>query len=209
MMKRTFSTLLLATIAMGGCANKNFLDTQYAPYRADLSDQPIEVTHNPPAVAPIDVFNPDPTQTPTAPSPPLVQEIITGTWTFTTPSTVTRNERKNAQLSEFSLYNGRPRPSDKPFVVITVAPADSDGGSHAEADPEKFHTSATRQYVLNGNLAKEWSGLTTDGAAFCELIVRRPGEAGDVCHAVAIAKNTAERKLALDILGSITWQAVP
>jgi hypothetical protein len=206
MMNRPFFTLLLAAIALGGCANKNYLDTQYAPYRADLKDQPIEATHNPPPVAPVEIVNPDPTQTPVAPP---VRQVITGTWTFTTPTTVTRNERRNAQLSEFSLYNGRPSPAATPFVVITVAPADADGGSHAAADPEKFKTSATREYVLNGNLAREWSGLTSDGSAFCELIVRRPGDAADVCHALAIAKTTAERKLALDILGSITWQATP
>jgi hypothetical protein len=207
MMHKTLLPLLLATATFSGCASKSFLDTQYAPYRADLKDQPVEVTHTPPAATPVDVVNPDPAQT-TAIAPP-VQEVITGTWTFTTPTTVTRNERKNNQLSEFSLYNGRPNATDKPFVVITVAPADSDGGSHAQADPDQFKTSATREYVLNGNLAKEWSGLTNTGAAFCELIVRRPGNDGDICHAIAIAKTTADRKLALDILGSITWQAAP
>jgi hypothetical protein len=206
MMKRSFSLLLLATIALCGCASKSYLDTQYAPYRADLKDQPVEVTHNPPPAAPVDVVNPDPVAAPVAPP---MQEVITGTWTFTTPTTVTRNELKNAELSEFTLYNGRPGPTDKPFVVITVAPADADGGSHAEADTEQFKTTATREYVLNGNLAKEWSGLTNNGAAFCELIVRKPGGSGDVCHALAIAKTTEERKLALDILGSITWKAAP
>ncbi len=207
MIKRMIPVALLAAIALGGCASKHYLDTQYTPYRADLTDQPIEVSHTPPAAAPVEVVNPDPSGG--ASATPPVEDVVTGTWTFTTPRTVTRVERKSGDLAEFSLYNGRPSGTQTPMVVITVAPPGSDTESQATSDGEKYKVSGSRDYVLNGNLAKEWTGLTSNGSAFCELIVRRAGGKGDVCHAMAVAKDTEERKAALDILGSITWQARP
>lgn len=196
---------LLSATMLGGCANKSFLATQYAPARANLGDQPIEVAPTPTAETPKEMVNADPSEgeLPNLPE----REVVTGTWTFTTPPTVTRMERKNGELSQFSLYNGRPAADAKPFVVITVAPATSESGSQAEAEPGTYKVSETRSYVLNGNIAQEWTGLTSDGAAFCELVVRRPGSGTDVCHAMAIARTSAERELALKILGSLTWTA--
>jgi len=176
--------------------------------RADLTDQPVEVTHNPPAAPVGDIVNSEPTgQAP--PSAPGAVDEVTGTWDFTVPSTVTRVEKKNDELSEYSLYYGRPAPTDKPFVVITVAPptdAGADKASQAAADTATYKVSGTRTYILNGAVASEWTGRTKDGAAFCELILNHPG-GGDVCHAMAIAGDEEQRKLALQILGSIVWKA--
>jgi hypothetical protein len=61
---------------------------------------------------------------------------------------------------------------------------------------------------LNGNIAKEWTGSTSAGAPFNELVISKPGvEKGDVCHAIAVAKSAEGRKLAIEILSSITWKA--
>jgi hypothetical protein len=197
-----------AVLAAGGCQSKNYLTERYNLPRADLKDDPIEVTHEPAPVTAGETVNEEPTaQTP--PAVPGTVDVITGTWDFSVPPTVTRVERKSADLQQFSLYNGRPAPADKPFVVITIAPSESDKGSLAEADPDKYKISNTRSYALNGNIAKEWTGRTSDGSAYCELIITKPGGTGDLCHAIGVAKSADERKLALDILGSITWKPTP
>ncbi len=197
--------VVLGAMALVGCAQRNVLDSQAKPYRAALQEQPVEVTHMPPAAKPVEMVNADPSGGASA-TPPVVEEVTTGTWTFTTPPTVTRVERKNSAMSRFSLYNGRPTATQTPMVVITVAPAEANGESQAASDGDAYKISGRRDYTLNGNIAKEWTGLTKDGSAFCELIVRRAGGGGDVCHAMAIAKDAGERKLALDILGSIVWK---
>jgi hypothetical protein len=213
MIQHSFPIALITTLSLTfvGCASKNYLDNQYTPYRADLSDQPIEVTHTPPPAAPVQDVNTDPNANggSGAALPQVVQQVITGTWTFTTPATTTRVERRFPTTDQFSIYNGRPNPTDKPFVVITVSPSGSDDASTTQADPDQYKTSATREYILNGNLAKEYTGLTNTGAAFCELILHRPGTTGDTCHALAIAKTSADRDLALTLLASITWTPTP
>ena len=73
--------------------------------------------------------------------------------------------------------------------------------------PETYKVGNTRSYILNGNIAREWTGTMKNGAVFSELVISKPGGKGDVCHAVAVAKNAEERKAALEILGSITWKA--
>jgi len=197
--------VLIAAIGVSGCASRNYLDERYNLSRADLKEEPIEVTHEPAPVTVGETVNEEPTgQAP--PSVPGVVDVVTGEWDFTVPPTVTRVERKSAELEQYSLYRGRPSGTEKPFVVITVSPAESDKGSLAEADPETYKISNTRSYALNGNIAREWTGRTNDGSAFCELIITKPGGRGDLCHAIAVAKDADERKLALDILGSITWK---
>jgi len=211
MMKRVIPVVLVlaAGLAVGGCASSNHMEMEYHPFRADLSDQPVEQTHNPPAAPPVQVVNSDPTQVENQqPKPTVVlPEEVAGTWTFTTPSTVTRVERKNGELDQFSLYNGRPTATQKPMVVITVAPAGADETAQATQDAVQYKVTGHREYVLNGNLAQEWTGLTQEGAAFCELIVKKPNGQGDVCHAMAIARTGEERKVALDVLASIVWKS--
>jgi hypothetical protein len=138
---------------------------------------------------------------------PVVVDQIAGTWTFVTPPTVTRVEHKTNEFSQYSLYDGRPAPGDTPFVVITVS-ADAKGA--AESDPENYKVTSSRTYALNGNVAQEWIGNTKTGRGFCELVIKKPGNAtGDICHAVAVVKNNDEQKLALSILGSIQWTPNP
>ena len=202
----TAAIALAATAGgMSACTSNNALTERYNPSRADLKEEPIEATHNPAPATVGDMVNPAPTAE-TLPAAPGAQDVVTGTWEFATPPTTTRIERKSADLQQFSIYDGRPSSKDKPFVVITIAPADGDKGSQAEAEGGRFKVSNTRTYTLNGAIAKEWTGRTADGAAFCELILTRPGGASDVCHAMAIATSEAQRKEALDILGSIAWK---
>ena len=190
---------------MAGCESKHPLEERYNLPRAQLKEEPIEATHEPAPTEVGPMVNGQPVGE-APPSVPGVQDAGTGKWDFTTPATTTRVERKSADLQQFSIYAGRPSGTDKPFVVITVAPPEGDKGSQAEAEAGRFKVSNTRTYTLNGAIAKEWTGRTTDGSAFCELILTRPGGGGDVCHAMAIARSEAQRKEALDILGSIAWQ---
>ena len=197
---------LAGAVGMAGCASKNALQERYNQPRAKWGDEPIVATHEPAATQVGEMVNPDPTGE-TPPSVQGTQDVVTGTWEFTTPPTTTRVERKSADLMQYSIYDGRPGGTDKPFVVITVASAEGDKGSQAEAEPGHFKVSNTRTYTLNGAIAKEWTGRTMEGAAFCELILTRPGSGGDMAHAMAVANNEAQRKESLDILGSITWKA--
>ncbi len=194
-MKR-FVTML--ALLVGGCwSPTSILSDRTDPSRAGFGNQTIAVE---PRGA--DTVNPDPR----GPGGSLVvTEEIRGTWTFTCPATVTQLERKTAEYDQFSLYVGRPGATDKPFVVITVT---KDRRTIAPADPAMYTISDQRQYALNGNIAEQWAGTTSDGAGFCEVIARRIGDAnGDVCHAMAVSRNEEQRKMALEILGSITWKA--
>ncbi len=131
---------------------------------------------------------------------------IGGTWTFTVPPTVTQVERRTAEYHQFSLYVGRPAPTDTPFLVITVG---RNPKSVVWAEPQTYKNPQSREYILNGEAAAESVGLTDSGAAYTELVVTRAGsQAGtsDACHALAIAKNDEQRKLALEILQSIVWK---
>ncbi len=179
-----------------GCKSTSYLESGTTPDRAGYGATAIDVPPAPVRHA----VNLPPEKT-----NPVVEEVITGTWTFTTPPTVTRVEKRTADYHQFSLYMGRPEPTDKPFVVITVT---RDRNSIAANDPATYKVSNQREYVLNGGVAQEWVGLTDVGAGFCEMIVRRPGadgQTGDVCHAIAVARTNEERTLALSILGSIVW----
>jgi hypothetical protein len=187
---------VLATAATG-CGRSSIFDGRYMPERAEFGQ---EILPNPPASTPqVRVVNADPVPG----IGPVVIEQVTGTWTFVTPPTVTRVERKTDEFSQFSLYNGRPSPGDTPFVVITVS---AEPKGIAESDPENYKVANSRVYALNGNVAQEWTGNTKAGRGFCELLIRKPGEKpGDLCHAMAIVKNADEQKLALDILASLKW----
>lgn len=187
-------------ILLAGCGGKGFLEQTTHPERPAYGDKEIVVPPPPPHV---DIVNPDPN----GPGGPAI-EVVTGTWTFTAPPTVTRVERKNGDIDQFSLYNGRPEATDTPFLVITVT---QDRISKVLSDPVEYPTPTEREYVLNGQVAREWKGLTKEGAGYCELIVRRPGDQnkGDVCHALALARNEDEQQLALSILATITWKPTP
>ena len=110
-----------------------------------------------------------------------------GTWKFTLPANVKQVVQNMAEWDRISLYVGMPQTTVEPFMVITVG---GERESRAEKDRAKYTVAGKREYVMNGNIATEWTGQTKAGAGFCELIVRRPGTAGEtggVCHALATA----------------------
>jgi hypothetical protein len=195
--------ILAMAMALAACSSTSPLDKRYVSVRPDYGDKALpNPGEAPEPVEHRDLVNPSPVRNPPA---PMYQDIVTGTWTFTTPPTTTRVERKNGGMSQFSIYMGRPAPQDKPLVVITVS---ADAKSLAESDPETYKVTGTRTYALNGNIAKEWTGQTSAGVPFNELMISNPGvEKGDVCHANAVARTSEERKLAIEILSSITWKA--
>jgi hypothetical protein len=196
-------TVLALTATLAGCYSTNPLDKRYVSVRPNYGDTALPNPGEAPAPRPkLEIVNPSPVRNPPAPA---FQDIVTGTWTFTTPPTTTRVERKNGGMSQFSIYMGRPGPTDTPLVVITVS---SDAKSLAESDAETYKVTGTRTYVLNGNVAKEWTGTTSGGVPFNELLISKPGvDKGDKCHAIAVAKTAEQRKLAVEILSSITWKA--
>jgi len=200
MAKMMLAGVVLGGLVLGGCYGTHALDQRYVSERPEYGDKALPNPGEAPPAERLEMVNPDPVRRGT----PEIQEVVTGTWTFVTPTTTTRVERKTEGMSQFSLYMGRPKPTDTPVVVITVS---ADPRTQVESDPETYKVTGTRSYVLNGNIAKEWTGTTKDGAAFTELLVTKPGGKGDVCHAVAVAKTGEERKVALEILGSLTWKA--
>jgi hypothetical protein len=188
---------LVAAVALGACAHDSFLEQRTNPDRAAYGDQVIPVP--PPHV---EAVNPNPLNANTM----IVTEHIAGTWKFTVPNTVTQMEKKTVDYDQFSLYEGRPAPTDVPFLVITTT---RERASIAQADPGMYKLSGQREYVMNGGVVQEWTGLTSTGAGFCEMVVRKPGaegQSGDVCHAMAVVKTEDQRKLALGILETVVWQ---
>jgi hypothetical protein len=202
--KITLSACHLVTLSffLPTCTSSHMLDRRYDYSRPDYGATALPNPGPDSQPAPhVTLVNPDPTKE----MPPIIEQTITGTWNFTTPATTTRVERKTGAFHQFSIYLGRPSPTDTPFVVITVS---ADPRSEIESNPDNYNVKGVRTYSLNGNIAKEWAGTTKSGESFCELIISKPGAAkGDQCHAFALAKNDEQRKLALEILGSITWQA--
>jgi hypothetical protein len=204
--------LAAGLVAMGGCRGTySPLNARYVPERAEFGNEAIPVP--PPAPPPhVEIVNEDPTAKAggALPSPETGVPAVTGTWTFVTPETVTRVEHKTAAFSRYSLYTGRPGPTDLPFVVITVSKGmGGEAAGVAAADAAGYKVTGEREYTLNGNNVHEWTGNTAQGAGFSELIVRKTGSgaSADVCHAMAIVRSAAERDVALSILASIRWKA--
>jgi hypothetical protein len=187
-----------AGLMLAGCESEPFLAQRTVPERPEYGKDVIPVTH-------VDIRNPDPR----GPGGGVVwTDVVRGTWTFGCPPNMTQTERRTGNFDQYSIYVGRPQPQDVPFVVITVS---RDRRNISEGAAE-YKITGRREYVLNGNVAQEWSGQMTDGAGFCELIVRRPGtagEQGDVCRAMAIVKTEEQQKAATEILQSIKWEAQP
>jgi len=207
MIKLIFRAACIGSLASGisglllsGCTHESYLTQQTTPERAALTDSQIAV---PPPTPHVTLVNPNPA----GPGEPLVLPVeVTGTWTFTTPTTTTRVERRFGDTDQFSIYDGRPAPADTPLVLITVA---RNQQPIAASDAAAYKVTSQRDYAMNGNVVHEWTGQTAAGAAFSELLIRRPGEdlqQGETCHAIAIVKNADQQKTALGILGSIVWQ---
>jgi len=143
------------------------------------------------------------TMTP-APAAPATPPTITpapatpGTYTFTLPPTVTSVKQTTNGMQQYRLYVGRPAPQATPFIVLTVAP-------NLEAPMETASGSVThRTYHLNGLLTEEWKGYDLQRHPFCELLVSHD-DGGDQLHAIAVARTTDERAVALKILATIQW----
>lgn len=129
-------------------------------------------------------------------------EAVKGTYTFELPPTVTQVHKQTGKYEQFILYWGQPKPSDIPFCIITVGP----NLKAASTQPNSIlKSNNTRNYILNGLPANEWTGYTADRLPFCEIIARHE-EKGDFVQAVAIARTPEIRQAALDILASITWE---
>lgn len=192
-MKRTILlTLTAATLTLAACERDYSLARpQFVP-RADLDLVPVPAA--PGAGAPFDM---GPSSTPRM----WEQDVVRGTYTFTTPKNVTNIKQNVGEIAQYKLYLGEPAPTDHPFVSITVAPTVE---SQASAGAGDLKAERERTYLLNGMTCQEWTGHTSAGLPFCELIVAH-GEGGEKLHALAIAKDADSRKLALDILASITW----
>jgi hypothetical protein len=179
---------------VGGCKSSSPLDQRTTPYRATYGNEKIDLRTLPPGP---DTAAAGGATTATAPA-----EL--GNWTYTTPTSVTRDEHKNGTIDEVSFFVGRPGADDLPFLVISTT---RDHATRAEHDPA-FKIQQQREYSMNGNVVHEWTGLTATGSGFSELLVRRPGDTAgqeQVCHAIALARTEEEQKLALAILSSITW----
>jgi hypothetical protein len=189
---RIFAVVTMAgVLALAGCPpSPSILERPTTPDRAKLGEWVIAT----------------PPQGAGAGSGGVVVADEPGEWKYTVPSNVTQVTRRMADWDRISLYMGAARAMEEPFMVITVG---GERASHAETETTKYKVTGKREYVMNGNIAKEWTGQTSTGAGFCELIVRRPGtagETGEVCHALATARDEDEQKVALAILGSITWE---
>jgi hypothetical protein len=198
-MKMSLIVTLGSSLLLAACESPSFLETQTVPDRAAYGDDKI------PVVPHVEIKNPDPRR---VDGGITVTEEVRGTWKFKCPANVTQFERLTGTFDQFSLYMGQPKPNDVPFVVITVG---RDRKSLAEGS-EEYKITGRREYAMNGNIAKEWTGQTAAGAGFCELLVRRPGtpgETGDVCRVMAVVKNAEQQKAATEILGSIVWEEQP
>lgn len=132
----------------------------------------------------------------------IAEAPVGGTYMFTVPETVTQVKNPAANFGAYQLFMGNPKPNDRPFISIEIGP---DVVSEAEVGGAGLKAENTRKYGLNGLSAEEWTGKTSEGYPFCELIVTR-GDNGDRLHALAIAKDKNTRQVALDILASIKWE---
>jgi hypothetical protein len=188
------TTLLAAGVLMSllaGCQHEYFLSQAAWVPRADLDEKALAAKA--PVVSTVTREGTAATQT--------VEDSVTGTYTFTTPKNVTQLQVGSTEYSVYQLYVGEARPTDTPLLVITVAPKVE---SEAASGAGDLKMEKSRSYSLNGLATQEWTGKTTQGLPFCELIVSH-GDKGEKLHAIAIARDEASRKVALDILASITW----
>jgi hypothetical protein len=197
MTKHALLLTLVATSALLGCRSVHPLDKRYVSVRAPYDTRPLPNAGDEPSPQkPLEIINEDPKTVPD------LRDIITGTWTFTTPRTTTRVKKETGTISQFLLYQGRPQPADQPIVTITVSP---EAASEAEANPDQYTVKNKRKYTLNGAIAEEWTGTKSDGTGFTELVLSHPLKSSQRCHALATAKNPEQQKLAVEILSSLKF----
>jgi hypothetical protein len=189
--------MMCVALSLAACEGSATLAKQQKIDRANLPLDRIDLA---PVARPEATTNPS-TEAATetagaAPAPVPVEEP--GTYTFTIPTTVTTVKQTNDVLQQYRLYLGQPKPTDLPFLVLTVAPNQTAPTKTGEPNP------AYRTYRLNGLDTQEWKGYDLDHHPYCELLVAH-SEHGDQLHAIAVARNAKERTLALEVLASIKW----
>jgi hypothetical protein len=132
---------------------------------------------------------------------PDIKPVTAGTYTFTVPKSISSFKKSGETLQEFLLYYGVPTANQKPFVTMVVA-------RHLQTACVKnpmFRVQSHRKFILNGLFATEYTGYTTAGQPFAELLLSH-GKDGDKLEALAIVPNNKQRKIALKILQSIHWK---
>ena len=193
--------MMILTAALAGCEDARFLTRQQDVDRATLPEKALP--------AGSDKTLEDNGLTTTTSGQVAIkapEQDVAGTYEFTTPTTVTRIDKVKGDYEQYLLYWGRPTERDLPFVVLTVGPKLEVSSEQADSN---FKPESNRIYRLNGLVAKEWTGYTVDKKLpFCELVASHPGK-GNELHAVAVVKDEAQRKVALEVLGSLTWKANP
>ncbi len=139
---------------------------------------------------------------PVTPAIPDIQPVTTGTYSFTLPHNVSSFKKFGDTLQEYLLYYGIPHPNQKPFLTMVVA-------AHVRpacVGNPLFRVHSNRTFILNRLSAREYTGYTTAGMPFAELILSH-GNHGDRLDALAVVPNNTQRKIALKILASIHFKA--
>ena len=120
-----------------------------------------------------------------------------GHYYFSLPSNVTSVRKMTPYESEYLLYWDALRNQSRPFITVVIA-------KHplwmSKMNPA-FRITEKRCYVLNNLAATQVSGYY-HGEPFTELVLNR-FTPGSVLDALAIVKNSAERRAALKILDTI------
>jgi len=195
-MKRMIA-LLVPAVLLAGCGLNDPFAAQQKIDRAALAESPL----TPASVAAGASSVPDSTSS--VPISP-VESVVKGTYVFAVPGTVTQLHHTTNTFDQYALYMGQPGPADTPFIVITVA---GDVGTYADKPTGNYAIEKTRNYILNGLMVSEATGFTKDKhQPFSEMVVRRPG-GGDKLHAITVVKDNEARDVALEILGTIKWEA--
>ena len=190
-------TACLLASCLAGCGLSDPFATQQQIDRAKLTEDAL-AAKVPPSANP---GNP-PLNTQGIVSP--LEPVITGTYTFVVPATVSQMRRTTDRFDQYAMYIGRPGPTDTPFMVITVS---RDVATFANQPDSNYDVQNTRSYPLNGLIVAESTGFTKDKhLPFSEIIAKRPG-GGDQLLAVTIVPDNATRDVALEILSSLKWEA--
>ncbi len=190
----TLSVVVMTTMVLAGCGQPDVLVGPQPVHRAVFLDKILPV---PPHSASPYLLG---YSAPPAESP--APRAGAGTFTFTVPPGVTQFEKQTQRMHEYLLYLGRPTPDQQPFVTLVVA----HGVVPMSHNNPALRVKTSRIFLLNGLPAHEWTGHTTTGAGFAEIVVKSPDKGGDL-DAIAMSFNPKTRQMALAVLKSIQWRA--
>jgi len=196
----------LVMLSLTGCEGLSFLSQRQHIDRPDMPLQRLNSTPISPFGTPSGGPNSSAGLTnPVSPDSggsifPPVEPQQTGQFQFTIPPTVTNLKRSTDSMQQYRLFAGRPGPTDSPFLVMTVAASAAPNTPEPGSQPVGHRT-----YTLNGLMAEEWTGYTPDKLPYSELLITSEHAATQL-FARAVARNEEQRKLALDVLGSIHFE---